>query len=110
MIGGVLGGTPTEAPPPPKPKNIPAHQLDTEVIYRPDPHLPEAIKAQRKGSGEATFTAKVCVGMDGKVSNISVLTGIPGADDAILATIRQWKYKPQPIPVCFIANWVFTIE
>lgn len=112
VIGGVSGGVVgSPLPPPPvKPKNVPAHALDAQVIFRPDPHLPEVVKTQRRGMGEVMFTAKVCIDREGKVFEIHVLQGIAGADEAILATIRQWRYKPQPIPLCFIANWVFTVE
>ena len=38
------------------------------------------------------------------------ISGIKDADEDIVSTIRKWQYKAQPIPVCFVANWVFAIE
>jgi len=100
----------TPPPPPPKPKNI-AHELDpSEVLYKEDPHLPDVITAQLKGTGEAIFFAKVCISQQGNVFKVDVLQGIPGADESIKSTILKWRYKPQPIPVCFPARWVFTIQ
>jgi protein TonB len=107
VVGGTLGGT---QGPPPKAKNVPPHYLDAQAIYKPDPHLPDIIRIQRKGTGESRFMAKVCVDQAGKVNQVSVIQGIPGADNDIVSTIRTWKYKPQPIPVCFMGQWLFTID
>jgi periplasmic protein TonB len=109
-VGGVVGGTVGGTGPAVKPKNVPPHALDAQALYRPDPHLPDIIKIQRKGTGEAKFLAKVCVDQGGHVNQVSVMQGIPGADNDIIATIRQWKYKPQAIPVCFMGEWLFTIN
>lgn len=111
-VGGVKGGVLGDAPPPPpvKPKNVPAHTLDAQVVFRPTPHLPQAVLLQHRNVGELVFVAKVCIDREGKVFEINVIQGIAGGDDAVLSTVRQWRYKPQPIPVCFIANWVFTVE
>jgi protein TonB len=109
VLGGVVGGTGPVAPPPPKPKNVPPHALDNQVLFHPDPHVPDIIKSQRKGT-TANFVAKVCIDQKGAVFQVNVLNGIPGADEGIVATVRQWRYKPQPIPVCFVANFVFTFE
>jgi hypothetical protein len=57
-----------------------------------------------------TFTAKVCIDQSGAVSQVQPLVDIPGADEALIATIRTWRYRPQPIPVCFVASWVFSIQ
>jgi protein TonB len=112
-VGGVVGGTgdgPAAPLPPVKPKNIPPHQLDNEALYHPMPHLPDVIKAQRRGTGLSIFTAKICIAQTGLVQSVTVMQGIPGADDAIVATIKQWKYKPQPIPVCFVNNFEFDVQ
>ena len=39
-----------------------------------------------------------------------MLVSIPGADDAIVSTIKQWTYKPQPVSVCSVANIVFDLQ
>ena len=117
VVGGVLGGTgepkPVEAPPPPpppKPKNV-AHAPDaSEWLNHPEPHVPEAITIQRKGTGEATFFAVVCLDMAGRVTDVKVKQGIPGADDAIIRVVRTWVAKPQPIPICFPFRATFIFE
>jgi hypothetical protein len=39
-----------------------------------------------------------------------VLSGIPGADADIVATLRAWRYKPQAIPVCFVTQLTYDIQ
>lgn len=96
--------------PPTKPKNINARALDNQQVSHAEPHLPDIIKIQRRGTGDARFAAKVCVNNDGKVFQVNVLSSIPGADDAIVNTIRTWTYKPQPVSVCFVANIVYDLQ
>lgn len=95
---------------PHKPKNVAARSLESQQLFHPDPHLPPIVKIQREGTGDAHFVAKVCVGNDGQVFQVKVLRGIPGADASIVETIRQWTYKPQPVSVCFVANFVFELR
>ncbi len=96
--------------PPQKPRNVNARTLDSQQVYHPDPSLPAIVKIQRKGTGDARFAAKVCVGNDGRVYQVNVLASIPGGDDAIVSTIKQWTYKPQPVSVCFVANIVYDLQ
>jgi hypothetical protein len=96
--------------PPQKPKNVAARTLDSLQVYHPDPQLPAFIRSQRRGTGDVRFAAKVCVGPDGRVYQVNVLASIPGADDAIVNTIKQWTYKTLPVSMCTVQNIVFTIE
>jgi outer membrane biosynthesis protein TonB len=93
-----------------KPRNLPPHALDAERIGGAMPHLPAAVQAQRRGLGDTTFTARICVDQSGRVSSVSVLAGIPGADGEIVQTLRGWRYRPQPIPVCFMSHFVFDVQ
>ena len=74
------------------------------------PHLPAAVIGARRGLGDSTFTARLCVDTSGAVSSVTVLGGIPGADADIVSTLRNWRYKPQPIPVCFITQFTYEIQ
>jgi protein TonB len=107
VIGGQIGGT---APATVKPKNVPPHALDSQALYKPDPHLPDAIKLQRRGTGDAVFMCKLCVAQDGSIMRVDVMQGIPGADENITSTLRQWRFKPQPIPVCMMTRFEFAIQ
>jgi protein TonB len=107
VIGGVVGGT---QGPPAKPKNVPYAKIANELLVKPDPHLPNIVLIQRKGTGDAIFMAKVCVDTGGNVNQVTVMQGIPGADGDIIATLKQWKWKKQEIPICFVNRWVFSIN
>jgi serine/threonine protein kinase len=93
-----------------KPRNVNARSLDSQQLSHADPHLPAGVTAQRHGTGDARFMGKVCVNTDGKVYSVNVLSGIPGGDDTIVNTIKSWTYKPQPVSVCFVANFVFDLQ
>ncbi|MGZ3430118.1 MAG: hypothetical protein ACXVCV_25880, partial [Polyangia bacterium] len=113
--GAASGGKPAPTAvasmaPAQKPKNVAARTLDSQQLAHPDPHLPEIVRIQRKGTGDARFVAKVCVNNEGRVYQVNVLSSIPGADDTIVNTIKQWSYKPQPVSVCFVANIVFDLQ
>ncbi len=108
VVGGVVGGTGT--PSPAKPKNVPAHMLEQQKISGDMPHLPDIVKIQRKGTGEAVAMVKVCIDQGGRVNQVSILQGIPGADNDIMSTVRGWKYKPQPIPICSMVRFEFQIN
>lgn len=108
VVGGVVGGTGTA--PVGKPKNVPPQVLEQQKIAGEIPHLPDIVKIQRKGTGDAVFMAKICIDRGGNVSQVSVIQGIPGADQQILATLRSWRYKPQPLPICSMSRFVFSID
>lgn len=112
---GTTGGMGPIGPPAPavasqvRPRNIGPHALDTERISGAEPHLPDFVRAQRVRQGETPFVAKVCVDQSGQVSRVDVLQGIPGADESIVRTLRGWRYKAQPIPVCFVSRLIFSV-
>jgi hypothetical protein len=115
--GPVTGGkiappTPTTVAsslPPQRPRNVIASLLESQQIYHPEPQLPAVIHSQRRGT-DPRFIGRVCVNNEGKVFSVNVLSGIPGADEEIVKTIRQWTYKPQAMAVCFVANIVFDLQ
>lgn len=110
--GGVVGGAvgaPPPPPPPPKPVNKPAFLIKKDKISGDLPRLPEVIKAQRKGS-TVIGTYKICIDTSGRVSEVTPVASIPGADEQVMATLRTWVFRPQPIPICFIDVFQFIIE
>ena len=116
VAGGVVGSAPAPPPPkeepkpPPKPKVVPAILIKKDKISSgDDPHLPDVVKAQRRGS-VVTGSYKVCISKDGSIGSVDVINSIPGADESITSTLRGWRYKPQNIPICFIQFLEFHIE
>ncbi len=108
--GGDEPGGPGVGVGPPRARNVAPHQLDAQKIAGADPHLPEFVKLARRGLGDNAFAARICVDQAGSVSRVDVLSGIPGADEAIVAALRQWRYRTQPIPVCFVSRFVFDVQ
>jgi hypothetical protein len=96
--------------PAPRPRNVPPHALDAQRIGGAIPHLPASVIGSRRGLGDSTFTARLCVDTSGTISSVTVLAGIPGADADIVSTLRGWRYKPQPIPVCFVTQLVYDVQ
>lgn len=74
-----------------------------------DPHLPESIGSSRCDS-TLVGTYRLCLARDGRVQSVDVLAGIPDADDSIVATLRGWRYRPLPLPLCFEQNLAFRVE
>jgi TonB family protein len=73
----------------------PPHRRETwRYVYVEE--LPEAIeKVQPRFSGiEGTVLVQVRVGRDGLVKDAKVVKSIPGLDEAALAAVRQWRFKP----------------
>jgi hypothetical protein len=92
-------------------KNVPAHAFDAELAERPMPHLPDEVKLEHINQ-ELVFLAKVCAGSDGRISTISIIQGIPGANEAIIGTLRQWRLR-SPLPgvgICTLQKFVFTVN
>lgn len=94
---------------PPKPRLVADVLMKHDLISAPDPQLPDVVKAQRRGQA-VTGLYKVCVAQDGSVSSVSVMSGIPGADESIMATLRKWRYKLQTIEICFLQGFEFHVE
>ncbi|MCU1278626.1 MAG: hypothetical protein JWM53_2172 [bacterium] len=86
------------------------NQIGIERIAGADPHLPDAVKRRLRGRPDTSFIARICVDKRGTVSDVAVVQGIDGADKSLVAALRQWRYEPQPVPLCFVTQLVFSIE
>ncbi len=110
VVGGVVGGTGPVTNEPPKPRNVPAFVIQRDMLEQTAPRLPEVFKQAHRGERLAGMY-RVCVGLDGHVYEVTVVKGVPGADEAIAAGVREgWVYKPQQVPVCFLYNMPITIQ
>jgi hypothetical protein len=73
------------------------------------PRLPDAVKAQRRGS-EVEGSYRLCVAASGQVSTAAPLKSIPGADEGIIATLLKWTFKPPAKAGCFKTTFQFHVE
>lgn len=91
-----------------KPRIVPAILIKKDKISRDDdPHLSDRVKMMVNGS-VLTCSYKVCIEKNGSISDVSVIKSInkglsiEGEDERIIEILKSWKYKPQPVQVCFI--------
>jgi len=131
VVGGVPGGVVTSSssstliappppppPPPPAPAALPANvnRVSSEVAQsniasRVAPvYSPLARAAQIQGNVVLQFEITI----EGKVQNVSVVSGNPILTAAAIDAVRQWNYKPfvlngQTIPVYTTATMNFTL-
>lgn len=101
--------TPTAAAGSPKAKVVPSILIKKDKLAGADPHLPDLVKARFLGQ-VVTGSYKVCMTTDGVVSSVDPLWSIQDADESIITTLLQWRYKPQPLPICFIQFLEYHIE
>jgi protein TonB len=123
VLGGILGGVPTAAPPPPKkepPKAAPRPSIipvggrvqNALLIRNPQPIYPQIAKSARI-SGTVELSA--IIGEDGKIQQLTVVSGHPLLRQAALDAVKQWVYKPtmlneQPVKVSTTIDVIFTLS
>jgi protein TonB len=111
VVGGVVGGQLGEEPPAEEPsKKVPPHVLEASLVYRAPVVTPVEVRNRYRGQ-QMRFTILVCIKRDGSVdrSKSKIIAGEPEARAAIMESVYQWKYKPQPVPLCAPFNLVNTI-
>jgi protein TonB len=87
------------------PRNVPAFAIQRDLIRQTPPRLSDVFRQRHRGGERLAGVYRVCVGRDGKVTQVIPVQGIAGADTDIADGIREgWLYKPQPVPVCFLYN------
>ena len=81
------------------------------LLKRVEPIYPaSALQARIEG----TVIVEVCVDVDGKVTDATVLRGIPLLDQAALDAVRQWEYTPSTlggtlIPIILVPTVTFKL-
>ncbi|WP_394849219.1 energy transducer TonB [Pendulispora brunnea] len=92
--GGVaVAPTAPPAPPapPPPPIQLPEHVDPPQAIHKPMPEYPEAA---RKQGIETVVIIKFVVTETGEVAEPTILRGHPLLDEAVLATVKTWRFQP----------------
>src|SRR5262249_48793363 len=92
-----------------KAKNVPPLLFEAELLEGPMPHPPDSVKSKHANE-DVVGMYKVCAGTDGAIQRAQVVVSIPGADGTILDTIRKWRLKPQPLPICAMQRFVFSVR
>ena len=102
-MGGIVGGLPTEAPPPPsRAVRIGGQIKQPKLLHQEKPHFPE-LAAQARLS--AIVIMEALVDTQGRVKSVTVLRGAPLFDEAAIEAVKQWRYQPlllNGVPTDFI--------
>ena len=97
VMGGVLGGFGSGPPVAPKPMpkptiaRISGGVIQGMAIDRPQPAYPPIAK-QAHVSGDVVLHA--IIGKDGRIKNLSVISGNAMLTQAALDGVANWRYKP----------------
>jgi hypothetical protein len=74
---------------------VPPTAIAGQRVSGAAPVLPAAVRQANAGKS-LTGAYLLYIELDGTVSRVEVARSIAGADEAIVATLHDWKFKPQP--------------
>ncbi len=111
VVGGVVGGLP-EAPPPVEPVRVGGNIKEPKKIKNVAPAYPDIAKQARV---QGIVILECVISPQGKVSNVTVLRGVPLLDEAAKEAVRQWVYSPTllngvPVPVIMTVTVNFKLN
>jgi hypothetical protein len=86
----------------------PPHMMAPRLIAGDRPSLPDEVKRRNAGK-QLVGVFIVSIGRDGHVTAVEPKVSIPGADAAIMAAIKSWRYEPLPVPVRRAERLVYDI-
>ncbi len=111
VLGGIVGGVMPEAPPPAKVVRIGGNIVAPKMLKKVAPEYPELARNARLG---ATVIMEAQVDIHGVVKSVTILRGHPLFDEAAVAAVKQWRYRPfllngEPIEFILTVTVVFNI-
>jgi periplasmic protein TonB len=121
VLGGILGSVPA-APPPPKVVEAPkavvqripvgGNVQQAKLVNQPKPAYPPLAR-QARIQGTVRFTA--IIGVDGRIANLTLVSGHPLLVPAAQAAVKQWAYQPtllngEPVEVVTQIDVNFTLQ
>jgi TonB family protein len=112
--GGGLGlrGVPAAPPLPGAPVRIGGTVAQQSLISSVKPEYPPLARAAKV---QANVVLEATISTDGTVADLKVVSGHPLLNDAALAAVRQWRYRPQllngqPVVVVTTVEVPFTLQ
>jgi len=116
VMGGILGGIPSAAPPPP-PKQTPqrirlgGNVEQAKLISQPMPVYPQLARQARI---QGTVVLHAIISKDGRIEELSVISGHPLLVQAAKDAVQQWRYQPtllngEPVEVDTTISVTFTM-
>jgi protein TonB len=114
VLGGIVGGAMALAAPPPPVKmvRVGGNIVTPKMLKKVAPDYPDLAKASRLG---AVIIMEAQVDQSGVVQGVNVLRGHPLFDEAAIAAVKQWRYRPlllngEPTPFIVTVTLIFNIQ
>ena len=104
VIGGIVGGIPQAPPPPQEIVRVGGSLKPPALLKRVEPEYPSIARDARI---HGIVILEAHVDASGVVRNVKVLRGIPLLNEAALAAVQQWRYKPlllNGVPTQFVLS------
>jgi len=111
VVGGVVGGLP-DAPPPTQAVRVGGQIKEPKKLKDVKPTYPDIAKQARV---QGVVILECTISPQGKVTNVTVLRGIPLLDAAAIEAVKQWVYTPTllngvPVPVIMTVTVNFRLS
>jgi periplasmic protein TonB len=113
VVGGVVGGLPDAPPPPPQAAVRVGGQIkEPKKLKNVAPVYPEIAKQARV---QGVVILECTISPQGRVSNVTLLRGIPLLDQSAIDAVKQWVYTPTllngvPVPVIMTVTVNFKLS
>jgi protein TonB len=91
VVGGIVGGLPTEPVKPTRVVRIGGNLVAPKLVHKVMPEYPMLAVQARV---QALLILEAQVDTRGHVKEVRILRGAPLFDDAAIAAVKQWRYKP----------------
>ena len=111
VVGGVIGGLP-DAPPPAQAVRVGGQIKEPKKLKAPQPVYPDIAKQARV---QGVVILECTISPQGRVTNVTLLRGIPLLDQAAIDAVKQWVYTPTllngvPVPVIMTVTVNFKLN
>jgi periplasmic protein TonB len=112
VVGGVVGGLPDAPPPPQQAVRVGGQIKEPKRLKYVQPVYPDIARQARV---QGIVILECTISPQGKVTNVSVLRGIPLLDQAAVDAVKQWVYTPTllngvPVPVIMTVTVNFKLS
>ncbi len=111
VVGGVIGGLP-DAPPPVQAVRVGGQIKEPKKLKNVPPVYPDIAKQARV---QGVVILECTISPQGRVTNVTLLKGIPLLDQAAQDAVKQWVYTPTllngvPVPVIMTVTVNFKLN
>ncbi len=111
VVGGVIGGL-SDAPPPTQAVRVGGQIKEPKKLKAVQPIYPDIAKQARV---QGVVILECTISPQGRVTNVTLLRGIPLLDQAAIDAVKQWVYTPTllngvPVPVIMTVTVNFKLN